>query len=144
MQHSKVKIMELVHFSLPQHASCPRHTALSVATQAQAHALTSCSFFQLFVTILSLLPIHQVPYLSSFFSGYKTLGSLQFADDLTTIKRTTVTNKQTTKTNALALVREKLYRPSYCHFLAKLVPTLADRVRRVVRAKDSHGRILNF
>jgi hypothetical protein len=38
----------------------------------------------------------------------------------------------------------ELYRPSDSRLSAKLVPTFADRVRRVVSATDPHSRILGF
>jgi hypothetical protein len=46
--------------------------------------------------------------------------------------------------NSVALVREKLYRSSDRRLSTKLVPTFADRERRVVSATDSQGRIHGF
>jgi hypothetical protein len=38
----------------------------------------------------------------------------------------------------------KLYRPSDCHLMAKLVPTFADRRCRMVSVTDPYSRILGF
>jgi hypothetical protein len=55
------------------------------------------------------------------------------------------TNKQTNKqTNSLALVRKLTTLPSDRRLSANLVPTFADRGRRVISATDPHGRNLGF
>jgi hypothetical protein len=52
----------------------------------------------------------------------------------------TITNKQTLWSESAS----ELYRPSYSHLFAILVPTFADRCYHVVSATDPYGRNLGF
>jgi hypothetical protein len=52
--------------------------------------------------------------------------------------------EESRQTISVALVRNKLYRPSDRRLSAKVVPTFADRGCRVVSATDPHSRILGF